>query len=95
MDINRHLVNEYKLQKRKGNSGKKFGKIAEVNTLIDNLLIEAREALLRDVLDDYKVLRCLSPVSLSHWLVFLLDRLQMHGHSYVHIYSQISVLDRL
>jgi len=50
-----HVVNEYKVQKRKGSTGKKFGKIAEVNSLIDSLLVEARDALLKDVLENYKI----------------------------------------
>ena len=47
------------MQKRKGSTGKKFGKIAEVNSLIDSLLVEARDALLKDVLENYKVMHTL------------------------------------
>eukprot|EP00656_Telonema_subtile_P029005 TRINITY_DN3183_c0_g1_i2.p1 TRINITY_DN3183_c0_g1~~TRINITY_DN3183_c0_g1_i2.p1 ORF type:complete len:1079 (+),score=378.27 TRINITY_DN3183_c0_g1_i2:103-3339(+) len=50
-----HVVNEYKVQKRKGNTGSKYGKMQEVSNKIDRLLDEARNALEHDFKTQFNV----------------------------------------
>lgn len=50
-----HIVNEYKVQKRKGKAASKYGKMQEVSSKIDQLLTEARNALEHDFKEQFNV----------------------------------------
>ena len=43
-----HIVNEFKVQKRKGFQAKGYGKMAQLTTRINDLLAKAKDALVHD-----------------------------------------------